>query len=566
MSLSSPSKIGLLSGIVLLGVCKDFQIAIIIFMEEFMKRASAFILTIIIACFGVAQGQTGADSNKAKQQTGTNQPATNKQSAAPAKQAAAPQPSTPGDKKEEDCGCEAKVPADAVATVNGVKFTIKDIDEQIKDRVQEVQSKVIEARKAELNIQINSKLLEAEAKKRGITTTKLLEQEVVAKVKEPTDAEAQAFYDQNKSQLEGEFKDLKLQILGHLRAERQRLEAMSLAQRLRAGAQVKVLVTEATPPQTAAERARLFATINGAQITSGDIEDALKPIIAAAQEHIYNLRKQVLEAKINDLLLDQEAQKRKLTPKAVYDMDIVPKVRKVTEEDARKFYEENKAKINGTFDQVKLQVIQYLQNQEVDKAETAYAQDLRKKATVQVFLNEPEPPVYSVATDDQPSKGNPNAPVTIVEFTDYQCPSCAATQPLLEELAGEYGDKVKLVSRDFPLSQHAEAAKAAEAAEAAREQGKYWEYVAILFKNQNALQVEKLKEYASQIGLDRAKFDQSLDSGKFADKVIRDLSEGNKLDVNSTPTVFINGKRVKDKSRESLKAAIEAALKDSPKR
>ncbi|HEX8185751.1 MAG TPA: thioredoxin domain-containing protein, partial [Blastocatellia bacterium] len=236
------------------------------------------------------------------------------------------------------------------------------------------------------------------------------------------------------------------------------------------------------------------------------------------------------------------------------------------EEDARKFYEENKERINGSFDQVKAQVIQYMQEQEVKKVETAYAESLRKAATIQVFLNEPESPVYSIATDDQPLKGNPSAPVTIVEFTDYQCPSCARTQPVLEEVAKEYGDKVKLVSRDFPLDQHAEAVKAAEAAEAAREQGKYWEYTAILFKNQDALQVEKLKEYASQLGLDRAKFDQALDSGKFSEKVQRDMREGDKLGVNSTPTVFINGKRIKDKTRESLKSAIEAALKESAKK
>ena len=524
-----------------------------------MKKASAFILTVIIACCVAAQGQTGAAQNKAKPQTGTNQPAATGQ-------AAGPQPSKQGDKKEEDCGCEAKVPADAVAIVNGVKLTIKDIDEPIKAQVQEIQSKVVQARKAELDIEINSKLLEAEAKKRGITSTKLLEQEVVAKVKEPTDAEAQAFYDQNKGQIEGEFKDLKPQIMAYLRTERQRQEAKNLADRLRAATQVKVLVTEATPPATAADRSRVFATVNGEQITSANIEDALKPMISAAQEQIYNMRKQVLESKINDLLLEQEAQKRKITAKAVYDAEIVPKVKKVTDEDARKFYDENKEKIKGTFDQVKPQLLQYLQNQEVDIVETAYAQSLRKAAAVQVFLNAPEPPVYAVATDDQPSRGNPNAPVTIVEFTDYQCPSCARTQPLLEEVAGEYGDKVKLVSRDFPLDQHTNAAKAAEAAEAAREQGKYWEYVAILFKNQDALQVEKLKEYASQLGLDRAKFDQALDSGKFADKVIRDMNEGNKLGVDSTPTVFINGKRIKDKSRESLKSAIEAALKETPKK
>ena len=524
-----------------------------------MKRVSAFLIIVIIACASLAQGQTKAGSNKGKPPAASNQPAASKQ-------VASPPPSTPVDKKEEDCGCEAKVPADAAAIVNGVKLNMKEIDDPIKSQVQEVQSKVIEARKGELDMQINSRLLEAEAKKRGISSAKLLDQEVVVKVKDPTEAEAQAFYDQNKTRIQGEFKDLKGQIITYLRTQREREQAKKYAEQLRAGAQVKILVTEVTPPENEAGRARLFATINGERITSGDIEDALKPIIAAAQEQVYTMRKQVLDSKINDLLLEQEAQKRKVTAKAVYDSEIMPKVKKVTEEEALKFYTENKDRINGTFEQVKPQLIQYMQNQEVEKTEAAYAQDLRKTAVIQVFLNEPEPPVYSIAIDDQPAKGNPAAPVTIVEFTDYQCPSCAKTQPLLEELAKEYGDKVKLVSRDFPLEQHTNAAKAAEAAEAAREQGKFWEYAAMLFKNQDALQVEKLKEYASQLGLDRAKFDQALDSGKFSDKVQRDLREGDKLGVNSTPTVFINGRRVKDKSRESLKSAIDAALKESAKK
>ena len=125
----------------------------------------------------------------------------------------------------------------------------------------------------------------------------------------------------------------------------------------------------------------------------------------------------------------------------------------------------------------------------------------------------------------------------------------------------EFGDRVRLVVRDFPLSQHANARKAAEAAEAAREQGKYWEYAAVLFRNQSALGVDKLRQYATEVGLDRARFDASLDSGKFAEKVQRDLVDGRKLGINGTPTLYINGKRISDNSYASLKSAIETALK-----
>ncbi len=165
-----------------------------------------------------------------------------------------------------------------------------------------------------------------------------------------------------------------------------------------------------------------------------------------------------------------------------------------------------------------------------------------------------------IQTDDRPSKGSEQASVTLVVFTDFQCPACAQTHAALERLVAEYGDRVRLVVRDYPLTQHADAEKAAEAAEAARQQGKYWEYAALLYRNQSALSVDKLKEYATRTGLDRAKFDAALDSGRFADKVRRDIDDGHKVGVNATPTAFANGLRVRDTLYDGLKAAIEAAL------
>ena len=113
----------------------------------------------------------------------------------------------------------------------------------------------------------------------------------------------------------------------------------------------------------------------------------------------------------------------------------------------------------------------------------------------------------------------------------------------------------------LPLSQHTEAFKAAEAAEAAREQGKYWEYIQTLLSNQSALTVDKLKGYASELALDRTRFDNALDSGKFTESVQRDLEDGMKLGINGTPTIFINGRRVTAKGHDDLKATIDAAIK-----
>jgi protein-disulfide isomerase len=465
--------------------------------------------------------------------------------------------------KEEDCGCDGKVPPDVIAIVNGVQVSSKEIDDAIKDRVQELQRQIIDARKRELDLQINTRLLEAEAKKRGIPTAKLIEVEITSKIAQPTEAEAQAFYDQNKSRIEGAFKDVKADVIRYLLDQRRGELAATLAKRLRGEAKVSILVPpeSVTPPATPADRARLLATVNGARITSGDIEDALLPAVSNVQDQVHELRKTQLDMKINDVLLEQEAQKRKITARALFEAEVLSKMKGATDADAQKFYQENKERITGEFAQLKDQIIQYLKQQEQQAVEKTFADGLRQAAAVKVMLAPPEAPVLNISVDDQPVKGIATAPVTIVEFTDFECPSCARTQPVLEEIVNEYSGKVRLVVRDFPLDQHTHALKAAEAAEAAREQGKYWEYTALMFKNQSALEVDKLKEYATQVGLDRKRFDLSLDSGKYSDKVQQDVQDGYRLGVNATPTVFINGRKMRERTPEFLKSVIDAALK-----
>ena len=464
----------------------------------------------------------------------------------------------------EDCACESQVLPEALAIVNDVRITRNDIARATRDSVSQLQTQVIEARKRELDLQINSRLLANESKRQGIGTTKLLEQEVVAKVKAPTDTEAQTFYDQNKERIQGDFKDVKEDIARYLLDQRQRLEAKKFADLLRAASETKVLVAEVTPPRDDTERLRVLATVNGKTITSGDVEDSLKPIIFDVQQRVYKLRKDELELCVNDTLLVQEAQKRKVTVNALLDLEVKPKA--VTEEQAHVFFEQNKERVSGDFTQSRDSIIRYLEQIEVRVAERAFVEKLRAAASIQILLVAPESPVFSISTVDQPSLGSAAAPVTIVAFTDYQCPSCAAIHPVLERLVKEYGDKVRLVTRDFPLNQHAEAFKAAEAAEAAREQGRYWEYAQLLMRNQSALSVDKLKAYAGELALDRPRFDGALDSGKFAEMVQRDIEEGIKLGINATPTVFINGRRVAAKSYDELKANVEAAFKALPQK
>ena len=291
----------------------------------------------------------------------------------------------------EECACESQVLPETLAIVNGIKITSNDIRKSTGDEVSKLQRQVIEARRRELDLMINSKLLTLEAKKRGVSTVNLLEQEVLNKVKKPTQVEAQVFYDQNKTRINAEFKDVVDDIIAYLYEQQQQTEAKKFADTLRAANEVKVVVTEATPPATEADRARVFATIKGETITSSDVETALLPMILDVQQQVYKLRSGQLELNINDTLLNQEAQKRKITTAALLEAEVKPTA--VTEQQVQTFFDQNKERVSGDFAQTKDAIKQYLEQIEKRQAERAFVEKLRAGATIQVFLVAPESPV-----------------------------------------------------------------------------------------------------------------------------------------------------------------------------
>lgn len=288
----------------------------------------------------------------------------------------------------EDCACESQVLPAVLAVVNGVAITPRDLEKATGESVRNLQRQVTEARNRELDLLINSKLLAIEAKKRGVTSAKLLEQEVVAKVKPATEAEAQAFYNQNKARIKGDFNAVKDDVLRYLLEERQRAEAKKFADALRAASDTIVKVPQAAAPRNESERAQVLATVNNEAITSGDVEDSLKGLISDVQEQVYKLRKNELDLAINDNLLAQEAQKRKITTDALLDAEVKPK--QVTEEQARAFFDQNKERVSGDFAQTKDAIVSYLQKTELRVAERAFVEKLRAAASVQVFLKAPE--------------------------------------------------------------------------------------------------------------------------------------------------------------------------------
>ncbi|MFN2510376.1 MAG: thioredoxin domain-containing protein [Pyrinomonadaceae bacterium] len=445
-----------------------------------------------------------------------------------------------------------------LAIVNGQTITTVDIDPQVREEVESLEERIADTRRRVLDLQINTELLEIEAKKRKVTSQQLYKLEVSKRVTNPTEAEIKKFIDENRDQLtDTDETRLRSQVISFLQATQEAKISEEFVGRLRTTIPVTM---SGDISSLNLNPAAVLATVGGKPITAGVIIERLKPAIYKIRLSTYEVQREALERTINDLLLIAEANRRNVAPEEIVRTEISEKSHPPTEAEVEKFYAENKNRIGKDLNSVRNQLAEYLQAQGRLQLEREMSAKLRKGAQVRLLISEPLPPTQTISTDDDPSRGLATAPVTVVEFTDFQCPSCAAMHPVLEEVLKSYGDKVRFVVRDFPLAMHANARKAAEAANAAHAQGKFFEYAALLFKRQEALDVPSLKKYASELGLDRARFDAALDNGTFAAEVRRDIVDGEMYGIDSTPTIFVNGVILKTLSAEDLRAAIDRSL------
>jgi len=449
-----------------------------------------------------------------------------------------------------------------IVVVNGQTYTSSDLDPAGRKEVESLEEKLAEARRSMLDLEINTALLKVEAKKRRIDSHRLYETEVSNRATMPTQAQIKKFIDENKSQFEGlDPQTANQQVAIYLHDELENKLADDLVKRLRQTNPV-VMGVDVNSPNLSDDT--VLATVGGQLLNAGLLKERLKPIVYKIQFETYLLAKRQADQMVDNMLLLDEARKRQIGPEQIIRAEVSDKVRPPTEAEVAKFYEENKARINGDLNSVRNQIAVYLREQDQQRLEGELSTRLRKNADIRWLLTEPAQPVQNVSVDDDPSRGSANAPVTIVEFTDFQCPACAAMHPVLEEVLKSYGDKVRFVVRDFPLNQHENARKAAEAANAANAQGKFFEYITLLFQRQKALDVPSLKKYASELGLDRARFDAALDRGVYATEVQRDVEDGEMYGVGSTPTIFINGVQLKVLSADGLREAIDRAAKSAP--
>lgn len=186
---------------------------------------------------------------------------------------------------------------------------------------------------------------------------------------------------------------------------------------------------------------------------------------------------------------------------------------------------------------------------------------LRRQTPIQLDLPQITEPVLAVSTDDDPSIGSVGAPVTIVEFSDFQCPFCKQSAGVIKEVLRTYGDKVRFVYRDYPAPNHIHAKQAAEAAQCAAAQGKFWAYHDLLFEHQQRRVGWDFNRLAQKTSIDMTVFSHCLDTHQYAAEVEGDLRDALNVGVTSTPTFFINGRPlVGARSFEEFKLLIDIAL------
>jgi protein-disulfide isomerase len=289
------------------------------------------------------------------------------------------------------------------------------------------------------------------------------------------------------------------------------------------------------------------ARIGDRTVTTKELDDRWRADDPASQadatQKLYDGRRAALDAIIADALL-AEAAKKKGMAAAAYELEEVGKrVTPVNDAEVTTFYQANINQMQGRPLEVMAPAInRYLTEQRRLEARQALISELRKAGPeVRVLIDPPRLEVEIETTD--PSLGRTSAPVTLIEFSDFQCPFCQRVAPTLKKLRETYGDKVRIVWKDFPLTQiHPQAFKAGEAAHCAGDQGKYWEYHDRLFANQQSLQPDDLKKHATDLGLDAAAFNACLDTSKYGERVRNGVAQGQRLGVNSTPTIYINGR------------------------
>jgi len=311
----------------------------------------------------------------------------------------------------------------------------------------------------------------------------------------------------------------------------------------------------------AAGSSEIVVRLGEESITLEEVDEKSRSLGMKPYQDLYDQRRVAIDQIVAEKLIEAEADSRGITPEELLETEITSKTPEISETEVQAFYNQNSQAMGGRplDDNLRIQIQQFLAQQNLGQLRQDFLDGLREKNDVKILLDAPR--VELVVAPDEPSFGPVSAPVTIVEYSDFQCPYCARVGPTLQQIKDTYGDKVRVVFRDYPLPNHPQAVPAAQAAKCANEQGKFWEYHDKLFASQRELSPEKYKEWAVELGLSPDEFNACVDSNKYVPQVQLLAQGGQQLGVNGTPAFFVNGRFMSGaKPFESFKEIIDEEL------
>lgn len=297
----------------------------------------------------------------------------------------------------------------------------------------------------------------------------------------------------------------------------------------------------------------------GQPITWADVQAEAGGSLHRLQQERYDTVRVAMQNIATKRAIEAAAAERNMTPEELVVAEVDQKVVPPTEQEIVEFYDFNRNLARGPLEQYRDLIVRRLTEDRREELAAEFNASMRERASL---VSDLQPPRFRVELpEDIPSKGPESAPVTIVEFADYECQYCRQTFASVERLLGEYGDEVRYVYHDFPIEQHRRAVPAAVAARCAREQGKYWDYHENLMVMQGNLSDVDLQRRAEDLGLDMEAFDACYASGRYADELQALLEDGRENGVAYTPTFFINGRMIVGaKPYDELKRIIDEEL------
>lgn len=422
----------------------------------------------------------------------------------------------------------AQKPMDVLATATGHSIKLSDLSQEIQKAVTDLPTAISKQRADLLNQMIYQRLLDLESRAQNVSVGQLILKEK-KKVADPPETEIKAVYDANQSALAGKSQEqARKTIVAFLRSDPESKVISAMFEALKT--KYKVVIGKDINAANLGSF-ETVATVNGKAISAQEYEDF-------ARVTLYELRAELADAIVDetkDVLFSalsiDEAKAMNIDASSFIAQEITDKLKDFSDDER-----------NGLLD--------------------ALQAKLFAKYKAKIVFTPPEPVVQMISVDDDPAIGPSTAPVTIVMFSDFQCTACSATHPLLKMAIAAYPGKIRFVVRDYPLeSIHENAFRAALAANAAGAQGKFAEYVEMLYARQDNLDDISLKKYAADLGLNVKQFELDFNSEKTAAEVRKDMADGNAYGINSTPTIYINGVKARDLSVKGFRAEIERALK-----